>query len=475
MRTQLFSDSQFDQMADEVEEILREVGYGVDHPVVKAMALSAGCRESAAGRVLFDNRQIDDLRGRLRRQYPPLSPGSPERSLIHPRRPLKVGFGNLTPKVFDYADDRPKGGDLASFTDLVKFAHMEKRYRNITLPLSRQDVLPSVEQMESLCVLAGLTDKPIGVVDATVPETVPFLAEMGQVLGHKPAEFIGSCNCINPPLRLEARTADTMLQRRRYHSRSMITSMPALGGNGPVDIVGSIILATAEIVGGLILSIIIDSEAPLMGYIASIQVDMRQGNPSSSSPQTVRLDAGVYQLMEKCFGGGTRIGGRSYISARRPGLQAVFERFLKAIGYSALADQHAFFFSGNGNLDNGSMVSPEQALLDMDIAEGMAWLWTAPEVPAPGDAAQRLMDGIENADGNFMTSEHTLAHYWDEMWESACFPCLGNTRTEKDILDHCHQEYCCRVKQYQPTSYPEPVLKELKRILNKARSALASG
>jgi trimethylamine:corrinoid methyltransferase-like protein len=180
------------------------------------------------------------------------------------------------------------------------------------------------------------------------------------------------------------------------------------------------------------------------------------------------MDAGVVQLMEACFGGGTRVGGRSYINAKRPGLQAVYERFLKALGYSAFIDRHAFYFVGNGCLDNGSMFSPEQFLLDMEMEHGMENLWTFPKVSPPGQAAERIAQIVLNEDGNFMACEHTLAHYRDEMWAPRYFQCLAETRTEKEILDRCHAEYRDKVDHYKPASHPSDILHAMEKIVKKA-------
>ena len=473
MKTALFSESEFDRMAAEVRQVLFDVGYRVDHEGVKQAALKAGCRESTAGRILFCEEQVAELRTRLQRQYPPPAPGSPEPNLIHPRRELQTWIGNITPKYYDYARGEAVGGNLAGLREIVKFAHMEPRVAGITLPLSRQDVPPALEQMAGLVEMAKLTSKPLGAIDVTVPEAVPYVAEMGAALGSAPAAFVGACNCINPPLRLEHRTAETMIQRRRYHSTSMITPMPCIGGSGPADICGSIVLGTAEIVGGLILSMVIDPEAPLLGYIACNQVDMLTGNGTSCTPQTVRVDAGVYQLMEHAFGGGTRVGGRSYINARRPGLQAVFERFLKAVGYAALVDRHALHYQANGCLDNGSMSSPEQFLLDVEAFAGLDALWTAPVVPPAGDAAARIRDVVLAGGGDFLGTEHTLGHFRDEIWAALYFQCRTRTRTEQEILDQCHAEYREKVARYQPAAHPPAVVSELERILDKARQALA--
>lgn len=469
MRIQLLSDSEYEQLADEVERVLKEVGYLVDHPLVKEKALGAGCWESAKGRVLFSQGQIDELRRKLTRQADGADKKPAENSLAEKDyKALRTGIGNLTPKYYDYSSKTIKAVDTPAFKDLIKFAHAEPRIGSIS-PLARQDTDPKWEQLEDVVLIAELTDKDIGVVDPITPEAIPYLAEMAAVLG-KPVSFIGSCNCINPPLRLENRTAEAMLQKSRYHIRSLITTMPALGVSGPVDIYGSAVLAAAEIVGGLILSYIIDPDAPLMGYISCSQVDMKTGNITFSTPQTVRLDATVYQAMEKCFGGCTWVGGRGYISAKAPGLQAVFERFLKARGYSLFVDNGAFGYGGTGNLDNGSAFSPEQYILDMEITEALNHLVVAPRLPLSGDIVERIKSGVESG-GNFMAADHTLSHFRDELWESFCFGTAPRTLTDDEIVEKCHRKYTDKIAEYKNAHYPDETIAQLKKILRKAKTA----
>jgi trimethylamine:corrinoid methyltransferase-like protein len=469
----LFTDSQYEQMAKEVQQVLAEIGFHVGHPRVHEAALREGCRESAVGRLLFDPTQIETVRQRLLAQYPPQSPSSLS-SPMHPRGPLRAGFGNLTPKVYDYPSRQAVGGSARHLTDLTKFAQMEPRLTGIVLPVSRQDIAPQIEQLDSVVLMARLTDKTLGPVDTTLPESVPYLAAMAEVLGCDPAQFIGSCNCINPPLRLEDRTAETLIQRSRYHSLLMITSMPALGGSAPVDLHAAIVLGAAEIVGGLIIGTIMDPEAPLLGYIASTQLDMRTGNSTSSTPQTVQLDAGVYQLMERHFGGGTRVGGTGYISATHPGFQALAERFLKAQGYAGLVNHQALAYAGTGNLGNGGILSPEQYLLDLEMIEGLQALWATPNFSPPGDVLERLSEGALQANADFLTQEHTLEHYRDEMWDPRYFQRLTDTRTEEQLVARAHEDYRSLVNSYQPAAYSADVLKELTAILEKARTDLLS-
>jgi len=321
-------------------------------------------------------------------------------------------------------------------------------------------------------VMARLTDKPVGAIDPTTPEAVPYIAEMGAALGHEPASFIGPCNCLNPPLRLEQRTAETMLQRARYHGAAMMTTMTNIGGTGPVDVYGSMVLATAEIIGGQILALILDPEAAVSGYTATTQLDMLTGNLTESTPQTVQVDAGTQQLIEKHFGGGTRVGGRGYITARHPGLHALFERFLKAVGYAAYVDAHFVHYPGTGNLNNGSVMSAEQYLLDLEVLEALDALWSEPPTPPAGEVVERLREGILEAGGSFLGLDHTFTHSRDALWEPRYFQRLTDTRTEADIVERCHADFAQRLESYEPASQPPDVLRELERILDRARREL---
>lgn len=467
MNGALFPDAEIDRLAAEVTRVLEEIGFVVDHPEARRAVLEAGCRESARGRILFSRNQIAELQRRLSAQNPAA------RALVHPKRELRVGVGNITPKFYDYEAGQARGGDTSALVMVTKYAQVEPRVHSLTLPISRQDVPPALEQIDAVLVMARLTDKPLGGVDATIPGAVPWLAEMGQALGARPADFVGACNCVNPPLRLERRTLETMLARRRYHSLCLMTSMPCLGGSSPVDIRGSVVLGTAEVVGSLIVAGILDPEAPLRGYIACTQIDMRSGLSTSSTPQTVRFDAGVYQLMRDRFGGGTAVGGRSYISAKRPGLQAAIERFIKSVGYAALVDQGAISWAGNGNLDNGSVFCAEQLLLDLEVLEALDGTLTTPEALPADDLYDRVHDLVCRDGGNALTAEHTLEHYRDELWVSRYTSAGLSTPTEAEVLARCHVDFRAAVGSYRPASHPPEVLRELERILARARDTLS--
>ncbi|MFH1476344.1 MAG: trimethylamine methyltransferase family protein, partial [Verrucomicrobiota bacterium] len=190
----------------------------------------------------------------------------------------------------------------------------------------------------------------------------------------------------------------------------------------------------------------------------------------SSTTQTVRLDATVYQAMEKCFGGCTLVGGRGYISAKAPGLQAMFERLLKARGYSLFVDNGGFGYGGTGNLENGSVFSPEQYMLDLEIVEALNHLVVAPRLPLPDDIVERIKSGVASG-GNFMADDHTLSHFRDELWESFCFGTALKTLTDAEIVEKCHAKYMEAIGSYKPACYPDRIIRQLREILQRAKTS----
>ncbi len=465
MQVSLFTPEQFEKLAQQVVEVLGTVGLLVGHETVRIMAREAGCHESAQGRTLFSPPQIQGNTARLRETH---DPSAAQPASLHPRGPFQTAFGNLVPNIHDYSSRRAVAGDTGAFRRLVRFAHSEPRVSAISIPLARNDVAPELEQLDAVAQIAELTDKPIGPVDAMDAEAVPFLARMGEVLGHQPGLFVGHCNCINPPLRLEARTAEIMLRRAAYHAPAMMTTLTRIAGTGPVDVWGCVVLGAAEIVAGQIIAGIIDQEAGLLGYAASTQLDMRSGGVSGSTPQTTQVDAGICQLIARHFGGGTAVGGRGYVGAKRPGLQAVFERFAKAAGYAAFVDRGLLSYPGTGNLDNGGAMSPEQYLLDLEIMEGLDQLWSSPVDRSDDDTPERIREGVLDEGGDFLGMCHTLQQFREEAWEPRYFTRDAATADEAAILEACHEQYLETLKAYEPAGHPEDIVRELRAIHQEA-------
>jgi hypothetical protein len=103
----------------------------------------------------------------------------------------------------------------------------------------------------------------------------------------------------------------------------------------------------------------------------------------------------------------------------------------------------------------------------MEMTEGLDRLWDAPTVDG---AADRIRATVLEERGSFLTSEHTLAHFREELWDPQYFRRLVDSRTEAEVLDQCHEEYRGRVEGYREAGHPAEVVRELERIVEEARN-----
>lgn len=318
-------------------------------------------------------------------------------------------------------------------------------------------------------MMMKLTHKYPRGLEPYTAESIKYFVEISDVLlgPGRQNEFIDHCNCINPILRLEERTAGVMIEQARFNIGFLITSMPAAGRNAPVTLDGTIVQATAEIVGGLIIAYLLNPNVDHRGYISSGTMDLKAAVTTQSCPEVVLIDCGVVELMEHAFGGNTMVGGRTYVSARCPGFQAVFEKMLKAAAYQKYTGWLSY--GGSGVLDNGSLISPEQLILDLDIQEAFYRLC---EIEVKDEAVENIIADVAAAGtGDFLSTDHTLENFRGAFWEPFLFT-RGNTRSEQEILDTAHERFLDTVNSYSGYDYEEEKVKAVEEILREAKKEL---
>ncbi|MBU8901446.1 MAG: trimethylamine methyltransferase family protein [Victivallales bacterium] len=463
----VFKDSDLDVLSVKVRNVLKNIGYQVDNDELTSLLIKNGLKLSAKNRILFNDTIIDEFTAFQNERYKNTKPACGIEPVPETKVDFKTGFGNIAPKFYDYKNAEHSVATRKDFEDIVKFAHQESKIGNMNVPLSITDIAIPTAPIESFLILAGLTDKYSCKIEPFDGFVVKYLAELSNIfLGPgREKDFIDPCNCINPIMRLENRTASVMLERAKYNVKSMITSMPTAGGNAPISIDGSVIQGTAEIVGGLIISYLVNQEAELKGYISSSVLDMKTSNTSQSAPESVLIDVGVVNLMEHAFGGNTDIGGKTYVAATKPGLKAVYEKMFKAVAYERFSG--CFSYAGGGVIDNGALFSPEQLIIDIDIAESFSAVRQIQLDNAPiEDIIAEVIDG---GSSNFLLHSHTLENFRNAFWEPEIFMRNFDISSEKDILDRANAKYRERVDSYTGYESDKEKIKAGNEILNRAK------
>jgi len=466
----IFTEDELGILAQKVRNVLKKIGYKIQHEELSRLLEKKGLKLSSNGRFIFDNKIIDEFLI-FRRKHPEEIKEDRKTctSRIKEGADYKTGFGNQVSKYYDHTAGAAVSAKREHLEKLIKFAHQEDKIGSVSIPLSLTDIPPEIAPIESFLIMAKLSDKNSYHIDPFSAGMVKYLAELSRVFLGEAAEdaFIDHCNCINPILRLEYRTASVMLEKAKYNITSLMTSMPIAGGNAPVTLDGACIQATAEITGGLIISYLINPEANHVGYISSGVMDFKAAVISQSAPESILIDCGVVQLMDYAFGGKTSVGGITYVAAQEPGFKAVFEKMLKTISYQKFLG--GVSYGGGGVLDNGSLISPEQLIIDIDIGESLFRLGRIKM--HNGGVEDIIADVVKEGKGDFLSSEHTLKNFRNAFWESFLF-LRGSSTSEKEILDKAHETFNIKVKKYSGHNYDKDKIRTGEEILKRAKREL---
>jgi trimethylamine:corrinoid methyltransferase-like protein len=251
--------------------------------------------------------------------------------------------------------------------------------------------------------------------------------------------------------------------------------MPTFGLGTPATMAGAIVLTAAELLAGMTAVFCVEPEPELTGRVIANTIDMRNAAVTSCAPDGTLLNIGVKELFDSRFGGHLWCEPFFAVSARRPGLQAVFENFFGASRYARLTGLPQLY-PGLGNVGYMGTGSPTQAMLDLHIRKATAAVHTAIEVNEETLAFRQIVDQLATGQDIFLVREHTARHA-HEIWNSPLFlneqPAAEAWEgDEKCLLDRCDQMWRENVRRYEPPELGEKG-RALDVILARARREFA--
>ncbi len=483
-------------LREKVCRLLWDVGMKVENEEIVSHLLKAGCKEGHSGRLSIPKEKIEEMvkcQKKTQRQ-------DDEDQTLHPkcgidwthsiiwrrqkalmRQKLETeflmsAFDCGPTKYYDYKEKKVMPVDTKIFIEMKKFAQSTPEIGYIST-WYRQDVHEKIERIDSLILGLKHTDKLDG-IESIYPEQIKYLKEIGEIISDTPENtpYLAGSQCITSPLILDRRSAAEMVERvkrniNRYHIASMVT----IGINTPVTLSGAIVIGAAEILGGMVVAFILDSDADISGRMISSVVDMKNGNVTYSGPEPAMVNIGVKELFDEFFGGHLWVEVFLSPYAKRPGLQAVSENFYGAHRCSKLIGNSDITYPGMGTLDNGGMGSPTQFMIDMEIRKSEFALKDKIAIDEKTLPFNEICDKVRKGE-DFLESPHTMSHF-RELWSSKIF--LTEPRTEvwagdeKTILDKCDEMWRENVKNYNPPEWPKDKIKALDDLLVRAKKELS--
>ena len=476
-------------LKEKTEELLWSVGVKIESDKLKSVMLKKGCREAATGRVRIPAEiiaEMSDYQKKTQKEdnenqnlhyfcgidwaHHIIWNGQQETIKKRLKNDFLMSAFDCGPTIcYDYRQKKRVPVDTEIFTQIKKFAQATPEIGYIST-WYRQDVPPQTERLDSLVLGLKYTDKLDG-IEAIHPEVIKYLKEASEIITGIPgnSSYLAGSECITSPLILEKRSAEDILERsrcgiKRYH----IASMPTIGVATPVTIAGSVVMGAAELLGGMAACFLLDPDSDLSSRMISMVVDMRTGNSVCTGPEVAEVNLAVRELFDAFWGGHCWVEVLISPSTKEPGLTAVFENLFGAWRTAKTLGKPEIPYPGMGVLGDGGIGSPTQFMLDMEIRKAQFSFKDSISIDE-NELPFREICAVTEENKEFLSHEHTLSNF-RKLWSSGIFD--FKTLDEKSILDKCEQSWRDNLKRYQPPIWPAEKIKELEKMLARAKKEL---
>jgi trimethylamine--corrinoid protein Co-methyltransferase len=207
--------------------------------------------------------------------------------------------------------------------------------------------------------------------------------------------------CTISPLTQDAGGIEAALEFAAAGVPAGIYPMATTGVTSPVTLAGTMAVVNAEVISALALLQIATPGAKVFYSGGPATIDLRTGAYTAASPEAIWLRTMVARMA--AFYGLPSIVGAGATSAKLPGAQAAWENTLSFL-LPSLAGASVLF--GVGLLDGSNLLTPEQIVLDAEIASVVERLLT--DVDASEDAFALDLIKELGPGGVYMDQPHTV-------------------------------------------------------------------
>jgi trimethylamine--corrinoid protein Co-methyltransferase len=473
----LFTDADLDRLYQGVLRILSHTGVRVYHDeFLKALAGTSAEVNQPAHLVKFPEPMVEAFISEKKQK-----PWLPEREKPLLDQKEQIGLsGVIAPFYYDYDQKKRRSPLKEDLLNIIRWADVDlDPTQEVGLAVTLSDEDPRVEPIAAYALLLEHSQRPSSAYVLSADQ-IPFLVELSTVYYGHPVLPRGT-DFMTSPLTFDQRLADYTLAAIHFgKDHFFVGTMPISGSNAPVTLAGTVILGVAELVGAALTIRSLAPQATFEFGTCTGYTDLRKGFTNFNSPQALLTDLGIVELVNRRFGGpGHVAAGSDYIDASLPGMQVAYERVYRAMAIAAFTGSH-FRLGGQGTLEAGQIFSPVQFILERELSEGL-WRLGQGIVVDEENMALDLIDAIGPGErGSYLETEHTLHHYRQGWFPKMLYrgPYEGDTiehGRDVQMLDAAAQRFKQAIARYVPPELDPVKVKELHRIVEKAKKALVNG
>ncbi|MEX0991478.1 MAG: trimethylamine methyltransferase family protein [Actinomycetota bacterium] len=449
-------------------DVLQRIGVSTTNDrTLKIMAEQGQDVDFEERRIRFDPAFVEQQIA-LGRGYYTLGARDPENDLVLDGRHGYISSEGCLAEIYD-----PAIGDrrYSSKEDLEAMTRLSDALPQIAFlwqPVSANDKIVPVRPMHETHAQWSNTTKHIQQMTAVDPFNARGILEMATVVAGsaealRERPLISNFQCAISPLHWDDGPVDAIELLGQAGIPVGLVSMPLLAATSPASVAGTLVLANAEILSGMVIQQTLVPGAPTFYTCYATTMDMNSGALNNGwGPEDLTFEIAGGQMARRygvpSSSGILATGAKQ--SDWQAGMQTAFSAFEKAVSPSDM-------LSGAGSYNGSAVFSAVQMILDCEVSD-IAMRW------AEGysfDAEQLAVEVIEHVGpgGHFLGEPHTLQHMRD-FWRSKVMNRLTwedwDAAGRPEPWKAAEAEVQRILAEHEPEPLPEDVTKELDRIMD---------
>ncbi len=400
---------------------------------------------------------------------------------FHERTPeVQVSMGGGCPCYYDHEKGETR---IATADDFLRMVHLAEGIPEIVTvgnavhcvkEADGTEVPPKMVAIRGAEMVAKHSSKP-GCTAIIDRRQLEYLMDIGIIVKGSAAEYIRRPVFVNihdteSPLRLIRPEAAIIVEMARRRLSIFILPMPMAGISGPVYPIANSIIGAAEILAVWTMAKAIREDAPVEAAVVTGALNPITGAACFSGPEAMLQDLAVAQLFRQRYQ--TRCStGPGIIDAPVPGALSIYERMLKS-WCASLSGEPLF---NAGILGAGVVFSPEQMMIDIDIAHSQYAFCRG----IGGDNFRESVDLIreKGIGGLFIDTEHTVKHFRKYLWVPQIFERLKSTDVSNalkhDPIENAYGKWRNILENTEMYTLDDDRYREVDEVVKKASRALS--
>lgn len=476
MSLKLFAEEKLFELNEAVRELLINEGMRIHHKPLRDLLKRYGAVADENKRtVRFSGKMIDDICEEQK--------GYAQRNDVFNTKAGEYSpmVNDSIPFVYDNVNCRKRYANENDALESLKVQHMIEQIKNVRVPTIISGIPGYIEPLIRYRKSFDITNKKTAPVGFWDDRLIPYFKELDIIAGAEEPSFF-SANMVISPMIIDEPTGRKIITNAKegYVNRGA-TPMTTGGGNSPITVEGTAIIAAAEILGmALVLDIVnnhygIENSNKITGFCVTGTMDMKTLQGVFSSPEAVLQDILVYELFRTLYSATIQFNP-DYTDARLPGMQCVLERVMK---YSACTYTGSTEYIENfslGNLLTCTVHSPTQMMIDLEIGKALHKFFCHKQIVATVDVMDEIRSVLSSEEHSFMLTDLTISHYKDNFYSfisnRSAWEDKGILDGEKEIIRQADNRYQMLLDAYEPIEIDKNKLDAMDVVIKRAKEEL---